>query len=357
MSARAVVLYGRVGTRNASAHSLPFGAAADTQLWREAASTALEFVIEPWRSTGRVDVFLHSWNVELADSMERFWNPAASEHSVQNSSFRCPIDGLRSCERTMWALLSMKRGLALRAAWEASAAGRAAPSHAAVLVARHDVYWRAALPPLRADDGIRLWLPFDCQLSYCRDGPHADLSTCAGNRVARNATRPPSDWIALAHSKSRYFGVKCEPAAGGGIDGLPPICHASVLIDWWFVSDRAIADGFGATFDEFEAYSRRVRDELRLAVSAPHQYWGLHFFQTLALRRACQVGHVGMHALDFTLARFLPAGVDARSRCTWNEWQPYWRPPAAGCDASTIPGYLTACPGVPRAPLSYVCSR
>ena len=346
--ARAVVFYGRVATRTTRAANLAVGASADESMWRECAEAAYEFVVAPWRRAGHVDVFVQSWNVELAKRMDAFWKPVASDHAQQNTTLRCPIDGLKLCERTMWALLGMKRALALRA--------RSARSHAVVFVARHDVYWRTALPPLLADDAVRLWLPFDCQLAYCRDGPQSAPSACAGNRIARNATRPPSDWITLAHSKSRYYGQSCEVAPGRP---LPPLCSATVLIDWWFASDTAIADGFGATFDDFAAYSKLVKGQLDLSTSAPHQYWGLHFFQTLGLRRSCQVGHVAMHALDFTLARFIPEGIDARSTCTWSgEWQPYWRPPAgAACDAAAIPGYLTMCPGVPPRPLLYKCEH
>lgn len=251
----------------------------------------------------------------------------------------------------MWALLGMKRALALRSRWEASDLGREAAKHVAVLVARHDVYWRRPMPAVSTVDGVRLWLPFDCALSYCRDGSNA--STCdLGNRI-RNASAPPPKWILLKHSKSAHFGHRCD----AGRDSLPPVCDTSVLIDWWFVADRAIADGFGATYDAFAAYSQRVQRELHLAISAPHQIWGLHFFRILGLRARCEVGHVLMHALDFTLGRFIRAGVDARASCHWSEWRPQWQhdKSAASCDASAIAGYRTMCPEPPQAPISYAC--
>ena len=352
---RAVVLYGRVGTRAARAANMQLGQQADPLLWRATAETALEHVVAPWRRAGRVDIFVQSWNLDLAHSMDAYWKPVASEHAEQNTSLQCPLR-LKLCERTMWALLGMKRALALRARWETSDAGMAAPPHTAVFVARHDVYWRSSLPPLRADQGVRLWLSFDCQVNYCREGAQSAPSTC-DLRLERNATKAPSDWILLNHSKSAYFGVHCD-AAGDRIDSLPRICANTVLIDWWFVGDRALVDGFGETFDQFERYSHIVQSELRLSVAAPHQYWGLYFFRTLALRDQCQVGHVLVHGLDFTLGRFIPAEVDARSRCSYegDEWRPYWRPPTSSvCKASSIPGYLTSCPAVPPRPLSYVC--
>ena len=127
------------------------------------------------------------------------------------------------------------------------------------------------------------------------------------------------------------------------------------------MSDAAIADGFGVTYDHFEEYSYNVMSKLNLSVSAPHQYWGWHFFTQLGLRDSCQVGHALMHAMDFTLGRYLPARVDARSRCRYGEqWRPLWQPPPAHgrlkvCDAAALPGYVTACPGTSPRPISYRC--
>ena len=348
MISRAIVLYGRVGTRSRAA-ALPLDAPADAALWQTCAETTRDLVLNAWQRNGnRVEIFIHSWNLELAQRMDEFWRPnlIASAHAAQNDSLRCPVK-LKLCERSMWALLSMKRALALRSNWEAKT-----QPHAAVLVARHDVYWRTEMPPVRTDNGVRLWLPLDCHLSYCRNN---DRTSCdLGNRITRNATVPPSDLVLLKHSQSVFFGTRCD----GNVDELPPICSATVLIDWWFVASRSIADGFAATFDSFASYSQTIKDELKLAVSAPHQYWGLYFFRTLGLRARCEVGHVLMHALDFTLGRFLPPGVNARSTCRWSdEWWPHWHPPAgtAAC-ASGIPGYHTSCPEPPPRPVLYECA-
>ena len=164
--------------------------------------------------------------------------------------------------------------------------------------------------------------------------------------------------MVLRHSKSRYYGVRCDGALDAATRAL---CEHTVLIDWWWAGDRSLADGFGETFDAFERYSRWVQEDMRVNISAPHTHWGLYFFRVLRLRSLCQLGFVMLHGLDFTLGRFLPAGINARSTCRFADresWRPLWQPPSrrtGSCDA--IPGYMTMCPGTPARPVEYPCSR
>ena len=162
---RALVLYGRVGTYESRTASLKPGVPADPTLWQTCAHTIHKHVVLPWKASGRLDVFVQTWNPELARAMQRFWSPAALDVAPQNSSLRCPFP-LNLCVRTMWALLGMKRGLALRTQW-ARAHGH---QHATVLAMRHDVYWFSSLPPLLTSPAVRLWLPLDCELSVCTPG-------------------------------------------------------------------------------------------------------------------------------------------------------------------------------------------
>lgn len=232
--ARAVVLYGRVGTYATRTASLKKGMPGDQRLWKNCALSIAKHVVQPWRMLGTVDVFVQSWNLELADSMNAHWQPRASDHAQQNESLgRCPVK-LNYCDRTMWALLGMKRALSLRTRWAARTGG--AP-HATVLVMRHDVLWKAALPPLRADRAVRLWLPFDCQTSHGR-------SAVEGQWDRLNAART-------------VLGVKCY--AGDEDSRAYTFCDSSVNIDWWWAGDVALADGFSQTFDNFAHYSRLVR--------------------------------------------------------------------------------------------------
>ena len=309
----------------------------------------------PWSANGLVDIFVQSWNPgSMAHAMDAFWQPRLAQHADQNTSLRCPIS-MRLCERTMWAVLGMKQALALRTAYERSHSVH----HAAVLVMRHDVYWRSPLPPLRADDRhIRLWLGFDCEVNYCWAGPNA-RSACQGRYISNRTAPPP--WMELKHSRSSYFGMpasRCTERGGGTLAQLA-LCENTVLLDWWAVMSADLADRLGAElFESFGRYSQLVQTVLGLNVSAPHQYWGLFFFFVNRLRSHCQVGHVMLHGLDFTLGRFVPAGVDARSTCKYgsNEtWRPLWEPPPHQCRHDKIPGYVTMCPGVPDRPIEYSC--
>ena len=165
----ALVLYGRVGTYLVRTQSLKMGQHGDPELWARAAASIKQHVVDPWRRAGGVDVFVQSWNPELTAQMREFWQPAAVDHAeqVDDGSMiprHCPVR-LRYCERTMWALLGMKRGLALRARYAAQRGG--ADPHATVLVMRHDVQWFNPLPPLRTDGHVKLWLAFDCKMTAC----------------------------------------------------------------------------------------------------------------------------------------------------------------------------------------------
>lgn len=113
--------------------------------------------------------------------------------------------------------------------------------HAAVLVMRHDVYWRSPLPPLRADDRrIRLWLGFDCEVNYCWAGPNA-RSACQGRYISNRTAPPP--WMELKHSRSSYFGMpasRCTERGGGTLAQLA-LCENTVLLDWWAVMSADLA--------------------------------------------------------------------------------------------------------------------
>ena len=164
--------------------------------------------------------------------------------------------------------------------------------------------------------------------------------------------------MVLKHSKSSYYGVRCDSAVTQPDARTFAVCDNTILIDFWFVASPSLADGFGETFDEFERYSEVVQSMLRLNISAPHQYWGLYFFHFHRLRDQCQLGHAMLHGLDFTLGRFVPKGENATSTCRYGSsepWRPYWRPERRVCDASRILGYQTLCPGAPERPVEYVC--
>lgn len=65
---RAIVVYGRVGTYATRTASLKKDAPGDLGMWRECAESMERHVVAPWRAAGRVDVFVQSWNLEMAAS-------------------------------------------------------------------------------------------------------------------------------------------------------------------------------------------------------------------------------------------------------------------------------------------------
>ena len=170
-------------------------------------------------------------------------------------------------------------------------------------------------------------------------------------------------------------------------------CEYTLPIDWWWAGDAAIADGFAATFDDFECFSRlllhmvlfghaapcdakprlklsppnrrlaqwRVDGSAALTVSctcqprpvrtshARHFFWGLYFFHTLRLRERCEVGHVGLAGVHFTLERFRTGGVPPASGGRGVEWlQPHWH-------ALSLPGHSTCGKQAPSSGYALQC--
>jgi len=117
----------------------------------------------------------------------------------------------------------------------------------------------------------------------------------------------------------------CGGQAGAGqVPTASTLCHPShrpcagdlskrarelFLLDWWFISDSAAADGF-ATVAEPNLYANYtiLNQQHLVANSHPvimgHAYWGLHMIWGLGARLR-YTGHVG---IDFSLGRVLNRG-------------------------------------------------
>lgn len=331
---RALVLYGRVGTYKNRAADLPQSALGDEVLWRRCADSIDHFVVAPWRRAGHLDIFVQSWNPELAEHMDHYWRPRASDHAAQNTSIgKCPVS-MPYCTRTLWTLLGMKRALALRSQWSARANSA---DHAIVLVMRHDLQWSAELPSLRADGPVRLWMPFNCLIKDChvsRSSKNSEKDITKTDCGKKN--NQPSNWSMVVEHETQ-FGRSCHQN--------PYFCANTVNVDLWWAGDAALANDFGRTFDEFEAYSKKIQYVLRFPNSTPHHFWGLFFFDTHRLRDKCQVGFATAGYIDFTIGRFSPG--DAYLTRKMEGWHRQWSPPVGSCNASLIDGYVTMCPDLP----------
>ena len=265
-----------------------------------------------------MDVFVQSWNPEISQEMDAYWSPARSLHAAQNTSCpveRCPVRH-PYCERTMWALLGMKRALEMRRDWAAGPAGQV--SHSSVITMRHDVYWFNQLPMVRADRAIRLWLPLDCTRRACQ------MRSAAGGDQRCDVTRHrhstgSSNWT-LVTAPTQVLGRSCAGAAGYAW------CEHSINTDFWWIADSAVADAFPQTYDRFGAYTLQIKNQLRWYSSAPHHYWGLFFFHTLRLRAMCQLGYVAQAYADFTLGRLF-TGDRPADACGLHGYRALWKPP------------------------------
>jgi hypothetical protein len=229
----ALLLYGRIGSYARRAADTPAHDQGSLALWRNCADSILKNVVEPWRSAGRLDVFVQSWNPELQSAMDAFWQPAASWHGAQNSSFKCPTaSAIGFCERTYWAMLGMRHAIELRSAWSRadSSSGAAARVHGTVIMMRHDLFWFNELPVVRASPTARLWLPFNCQT---RDVTAA--TTPRGNIKGLHMKGPfgqssTSATMTSVAAASEIFGHNCNLQRDSP-DRLG-FCDLTIEIDW-----------------------------------------------------------------------------------------------------------------------------
>jgi len=184
---------------------------------------------------------------------------------------------------------------------------------------------------VRVDDGVRLWLAHDCEESAYRGSNR--------NQVVLQRKRS-----VLGTDCDQYSalgeGGSAAASAGPALRQMS-FCANSVNVDWWWIGDAALADGFHETYDDFARYSRLIRNTLGFHNSAPHHYWGLYFFTAMRLRQRCQLGFAAHTFRDFNLGRFVKPG---RGQCALPARLATWRPPSGGCNASAVSGYDVMCP-------------
>jgi len=125
---------------------------------------------------------------------------------------------------------------------------------------------------------VRLWLAHDCEESAYKGSNR--------NQVVLQRKRS-----VLGTDCDQYSalgeGGSAAASAGPALRQMS-FCANSVNVDWWWIGDAALADGFHETYDDFARYSRLIRNKLGFHNSAPHHYWGLYFFTTMRLRQQCQ---------------------------------------------------------------------
>eukprot|EP00967_Tisochrysis_lutea_P005434 scaffold6508_cov37-Tisochrysis_lutea.AAC.2 len=213
----ALVVYGRVGTYEKRTAGMSTQEGGSLALWHNCAQSILEKVVRPWQQHVKLDVFVQSWNPELASEMDSFWEPAASWHAPQNSSFKCPksFPPMPFCERTWWAMLGMRHAIEMRATWVSAAMRRKreAREHDTIIMMRHDLFWLNEMPVVQTSvSATRLWLPFSCKF--------IDI---------QRPTAEASHWASISHH-SNIFGHSCNTP--DHILDPTDFCENTIQIDW-----------------------------------------------------------------------------------------------------------------------------
>jgi hypothetical protein len=329
----AILFFGRVGTL-IRAIKLPASFPGDPMLIELSAASFRRNVIDPWRAVGDVDVFVHSWNPELARLMEKSYEPVASNHSSQlGVRMVCPSANYEttSCTRCMWHFLSIRHVVQMRQAW---VAGDPKRQHDMIMLTRHDVFWLSALP--KVYPGVRLWLPIHSGcVNYSAPDPHM---------------RGGSMRLAL----ERYSTPR----------RMPPDSRARKPFteDWWAIMDAPLADGFAELSDHFKLYLDAVCPASHCRAccrAAPFTFWNEYLFGKHELHKSCMVGYASMGHFDYVLTRLIlqpgaaePLGSayrlvrDNNATCNLDK-QLLSRPHAAECSSAGLddgPYAYGACP-------------
>ena len=100
-----LVLFGRVGLPNKRAADMRLNAPSSVSFWINSARSIKKHVILALtRNMWDVDIFVQSWNMDLASHMNDFWKPNSSFHANQTHYVSICKTGNASrlylCERT-----------------------------------------------------------------------------------------------------------------------------------------------------------------------------------------------------------------------------------------------------------------
>lgn len=282
----ALLLFGRVGLETRRSADMSLNAPSSVRFWEKAAGTIRARVVEALRRDGWiVDVFVQSWNLDLATRMDDFWRPRASHHANQSmGTAECTLQYARRaqyCDRTLWAMRGMVRAAALRRSW----AARSGHDHALMLTMRHDLYWSADFRPAPLNTSYPLALP----ASFVKEEDGALYAL-------------PTDRTLLNHQCSE-----------------PYWCNSTVTVDWWWLALPSFADDIAHTIHRFDMYAYRITTVLKKRQLTPHHMWGLYFYHFAAARiPVCKTVLLG-HAGNALLAR-LP-----RRACASTPMRPLYR--------------------------------
>ena len=263
--------------------------ASRRSLARLAADSVVRHVLQP----NRVDVFIHSWNPELAKLLDELYAPLSSKHDAVLPQLR----------NVLSQHLSMKRCLAL------------VPNNVRlIMVARLDLLFFTDVP-LRelvelAGHRPMLWLPQACQHDHgVPRAEHAAMFASCGCRVDR--------WRRDTCNSISGKGWLMEAPSAERLNARGPAeeVHSLYVLDWWFVATPSVARSFVAIHDNYTRYVRALHQRHFAGPAWAHFYWAHHVTHELPANVAVHFVTL-QHGRDFSLARFVRFGVDCEAQVT-----------------------------------------
>ena len=241
------------------------------------------------RSNGRaglnVEVYMHTWNPELAELLDELYRPARAQHDAE----------IRGLQAMLSQHESLRRVMAL------------VPEHIElVMMTRLDLILFSDLPLLPLVQIGRampaLWLPQMCQHNH--DVPLSEqqhmYSECGCGLYSDRR-------------KGACYGINGQ----GGLMEAPMISrwginpkHSAIgeqhvnfnifVLDWWFVATPTVARSFAAIGENKTSYVQGVLRRVGVPAWA-HFYWAHHV--THVLPESTFVGYAMLAGRDFQLAR------------------------------------------------------
>lgn len=328
----ALLLHGKLGGWTASAtvsSNRPGNCGAGAAYNRTVRSMAgfahasiWQHVVLANRAAGlQLDVYMHSWNPEAADVLDKLYSPVASSHEPP----RLELGSLHSQH------LSLKRGIALIDAASSLRQPRL------VVVARFDLIFFVdlQLASLLLGSGPGLWLPRYClaAVSLSRDEalPLHQACGCTDRRACRSHREVGRGSLWQAPYSTRW--LRWLPQSDGAN-------WRTFVLDQIFVATLRVARSFVDIYEHTERYESmldsmqdgRVRRRKRTKKPPPrpprpprwaHFFWAAHVTHVVIGAMGESVGWLPlMHLRDFNIGRRW-----------WN---------GAVCDVAVTPGSTTA---------------
>lgn len=308
----ALVLHGKLSTWTASSSASQakprrcFQTAAYNRSLASAAvfarNNTWEHVVLANRRDGvDVQTYLHSWNPEAADLLDRLYEPCAS-----CSLHEPAVAGL---EQVRSQMLSLQRAISLVPSDPATA-----PT--LVIVMRYDLLYFSSLRVGGLSSEVGLWMPQLCVPAEGMDiakelPPFRDTCGCSPTPQKSKPCRVPQKEVGrglLLQAPSAHDSLSRRPAA---LDKLHPGAWAFVM-DQLFVASPRVARSFASIHDnvgQYDVWLRRLANTSNVrwppgTMRWGHFYWAVHIEVVVAGAMRERVGFLPlMHHRDFQLLR------------------------------------------------------